>query len=56
MKRTVILPDLQSPYEDTHVCRNIESFLKTFRPDSIVVLGDEIDLPMISRWTEGTMG
>ena len=56
MKRTVIIPDLQAPYEDSHVTRNIESFLKVFRPDSIVVLGDEIDLPQISRWSENSPG
>lgn len=56
MKRTVVIPDLQAPYEDTHVTRNIEAFLKVFRPDSIVVLGDEIDLPQISRWSENSPG
>jgi hypothetical protein len=56
MKRTVVLPDLQSPYEDAHTCRNISNFIKAFRPDSLVILGDEIDLPQISRWTENTPG
>lgn len=56
MKRTVVIPDLQCPYEDTHVVRNLSLFIKAFRPDAVVTIGDEIDLPQISRWTENTPG
>jgi hypothetical protein len=56
MKRTVIIPDLQVPYHDKVAVKNVASFIKTFRPDSVVTLGDEIDLPQISRWTENTPG
>jgi hypothetical protein len=56
MKRTVVIPDLQCPYEDSHVVRNLSIFIKAFRPDAVVTIGDEIDLPQISRWTENTPG
>ena len=56
MKRTVIVPDLQVPYHDEVAVRNVASFIKAYKPDSVITLGDEIDLPQISRWTEGTAG
>ena len=56
MKRTVIVPDLQVPYHDEVAVKNVASFIKAYRPDSVITLGDEIDLPQISRWTEGTPG
>ena len=56
MKRTVVVPDLQVPYHDSVAVKNVASFIKAFRPDSVVTLGDEIDLPQISRWTENKPG
>ena len=56
MKRTVVIPDLQCPWEDSHVVRNLSLFIKAFRPDAVLTIGDEIDLPQISRWTENTPG
>ncbi len=54
MKRIVILSDLQVPFEDTHLTQNIARFLKTFKPDQTVTIGDEIDFQTISKWSEGT--
>ena len=54
MKRIVILSDLQVPFEDVHVTQNIARFLKTFKPDQTVTIGDEIDFQTISKWSEGT--
>ena len=54
MKKIVILSDLQVPYEDIHVVQNIARFLKTFKPDQTVTIGDEIDFQTISKWSEGT--
>lgn len=56
MKRTVVVPDLQVPYHDPIAVKNVAAYIKAVRPDSVVTLGDEIDLPQISRWTEGTAG
>ena len=54
MKKIVILSDLQVPFEDVHVTQNIARFLKTFKPDQTVTIGDEIDFQTISKWSEGT--
>jgi predicted phosphodiesterase len=54
MKRIVILSDLQVPFEDVHVVQNVVRFLKTFKPDQTVTIGDEIDFQTISKWSEGT--
>jgi hypothetical protein len=56
MKRTVVIPDLQCPYEDQAYVRSMSLFIKAFRPDVVVTIGDEIDLPQVSRWTENTPG
>ncbi len=56
IKRTVVVPDLQVPYHDVVAVRNVASFIKAFKPDSVVILGDEIDLPQISKWEENKMG
>jgi hypothetical protein len=56
MKRTVVVPDLQVPYHDPVAVKNVAAYIKAVRPDSVVTLGDEIDLPQISRWTENTPG
>ena len=54
IKRIVILSDLQVPFEDVHVTRNIIKFLRVFKPDQTVTIGDEIDFQTISKWSEGT--
>jgi predicted phosphodiesterase len=56
IKRIVILSDLQVPFEDVHVTRNIAKFLQTFKPDQTVTIGDEIDFQTISKWSDGTPG
>ena len=55
-KRTVVISDLQIPYNDKHVTRNIIQFIKQFRPDAVASVGDELDLPQVSRWEEGRQG
>ena len=54
MKRIVILSDLQVPFEDVHVVQNVARFLKVFKPDQTVTIGDEIDFQTISKWSQGT--
>jgi len=54
IKKIVILSDLQVPFEDVHVVRNIAKFLGTFKPDQTVTIGDEIDFQTISKWSQGT--
>ena len=56
MKRIVVVSDLQVPYHDEVAVRNLAKFIQKYRPDQVVTIGDEIDLPQISRWEEGRMG
>jgi hypothetical protein len=56
IKRIVVVSDLQVPYHDRVATRNLASFIKKFKPDQVVTIGDEIDLPQISKWEEGRMG
>ena len=56
MKKIVVISDLQVPYHDERAVRNVASFIKRFKPDQVITIGDEIDLPQLSRWTEGTPG
>lgn len=56
MKRIVVVSDLQIPYHDPVAVSNLAKFIKVFKPDQVVTIGDEIDLPQISRWEEGRMG
>lgn len=56
MKKVVVISDLQVPYHDPIAIRNVVAFIKRFKPDQVITIGDEIDLPQISRWTEGTPG
>ena len=56
IKRTVVVPDLQIPYHDAVAVRNVTAFIKAFKPDSVVILGDELDLPQVSKWEENKMG
>jgi len=56
IQRTVIVSDLQVPYHDVQAVKNLGSFIRAWKPHKVVTIGDEIDLPQISRWTEGTAG
>jgi hypothetical protein len=56
MKKIVIVSDMQIPYHDPVAIRNVVAFIKRFKPDQVITIGDEIDLPQVSRWTEGTPG
>ncbi len=56
MKRILIVSDLQIPYHDKRAVANLIDFVKRYKPDQVVTIGDEIDMPTISRWTAGTAG
>jgi len=56
MKKIVIVSDMQIPYHDPVAISNVVAFIKRFKPDQVITIGDEIDLPQVSRWTEGTPG
>ena len=56
MKKIVVISDLQVPYHDERAVRNVAAFIRRFKPDQVITIGDEIDLPQISRWSEHSPG
>jgi len=54
MRRIVVVSDLQIPFHDQHAVKNLVSFIKSFKPDEVVTIGDEIDFNTISRFADGT--
>jgi predicted phosphodiesterase len=56
MERIVIVSDLQIPYHDPKAVYNLIDFIKRYKPDRVVSIGDEIDLPQVSKWEKGRMG
>lgn len=56
MKTIVTVSDLQVPYQHKRAVKALSRFIADWRPDSVQCVGDEIDMPQVSRWTEGTKG
>lgn len=56
MKKICIVPDLQVPYHDVRATRTLAKFIAKQKFDQVITIGDEIDLPQISRWTENSPG
>ena len=54
MKVKVIVSDLQVPYHDKRAVANLAKFIKAYKPDMVVSVGDEMDMQTISRWAKGT--
>lgn len=54
MKPIVVVSDLQIPYHDRRAVSNLTKFIKAYKPDHVVSVGDEMDMQTISRWSKGT--
>jgi predicted phosphodiesterase len=54
METTLVLPDIQHPYEDALMLSKILKVVKEVQPDKILSIGDAIDFPTVSRWSKGT--
>lgn len=50
----IVIPDIQAPLHDAKAVRGLIDFVKRFKPDGLLCVGDEIDLPSVSRWSNGT--
>ena len=53
MKRIVVISDLQVPFHDERAVRNVAGFIRRWRPDDVLCVGDELDFQTISRWSSG---
>jgi predicted phosphodiesterase len=56
MKLTILVPDIQHPYEDKLVMSKLIKVISDMQPDAIVQIGDGIDFPQMSKWTRGQKG
>jgi hypothetical protein len=55
--RTIVaISDLQVPYHHKRAVQALSKFIADYQPDDVICVGDEIDLPQVSRWTQGTAG
>ena len=55
-KTTLVLPDIQFPYQDDLMLSKLIQVAEDIQPDAIFQIGDAIDLPMVSKWTKGKEG
>lgn len=55
-KRIVVISDLQIPYHLPSAVGALLGFIKRIKPDALACVGDEADLPMVSRYDEGYRG
>ena len=53
MKRIVVISDLQVPFHDERAVRNVAAFVRKWKPDDVLCVGDELDFQTISRWSSG---
>jgi predicted phosphodiesterase len=53
MKRIVVISDLQVPFHDEKAVKNVAAFIRKWRPDNVLCVGDELDFQTISRWSSG---
>ena len=49
----VVVPDLQAPFHDKRTVKTFTEFLGAFRPDGLLIVGDEADSPEPARWNKG---
>lgn len=56
MKRIAAISDLQTPFEDRKAVRAVAQFLEWWQPDLTISVGDEFDLPQISRYAAAGSG
>lgn len=53
---TVVLPDMQVPYQDKKLVEALQYFVKDYQPDQLAHVGDHLDAPEPSRWNKGMAG
>jgi hypothetical protein len=56
VKTIVTVSDLQVPFHHKRAVSALTNFIREWGPDEVVCVGDEIDMPQISRWNKGTAG
>jgi hypothetical protein len=55
-KTIVVISDLQIPYHHKKAVAALIDFVRRTKPDALACVGDEADLPMVSRWEDSSRG
>ena len=50
MKKVILLPDIHHPYHNKKVVKVVFEFMKWFKPDTVVLLGDAMEMRAINHW------
>ncbi|GAA3136879.1 hypothetical protein GCM10010466_29620 [Planomonospora alba] len=54
IKRYVFFPDTQIPFHNPRQVRALINYIGSSQPDSVIIIGDWMDYPTPSRWSQGT--
>lgn len=52
-KTIVVVPDMQVPLHDAKAVKSVISFVRDFRPDVLVNVGDDADCTEVGSWKRG---
>lgn len=52
IEKTLIIPDMHCPYEDYRALHGVYQFIKEYKPDRIIQLGDMVDFYALSRFSK----
>lgn len=56
MKTIICVSDLQVPYHSDRAVNALADFIQATQPDLVVSVGDEMDMPQVSRWNKSMAG
>lgn len=56
MKRVVVVPDIQVPFQNKRQVNSLAGFIKRTVPDDVYQVGDLIDFVSLGRWVRGARG
>lgn len=56
MKTIVLVSDLQVPYHSDKAVNSLANFIQSTQPDLVCSVGDEMDMPQVSRWNKSMAG
>ncbi|ALA06779.1 metallophosphoesterase [Mycobacterium phage Scorpia] len=53
-EQIVVISDTQIPYDDRRALKAVIRFIGDYQPSKVIHIGDLMDYPQPSRWSEGT--
>lgn len=56
MRTIVCVSDLQVPYHSDRAVNSLADYIQHTQPDMVVSVGDEMDMPQVSRWNKSMAG